>query len=126
MSKQQDSHPIIILGYILSPPAGVVLTLLRIFTGSSQKNRTENTERVSDTTNERKTAPAPKSTRSGICVPALVLGILTGVFLLCGVMNIADGLFNNTFQAFLQGSYIPDSVMLGILSAAEAVLRARG
>ena len=33
-------------------------------------------------------------------------------------MNIADGLFNNTFQAFLQGSYIPDSVMLGILSAA--------
>jgi len=123
LSKQQDSHsniplPIIILGYILSPPAGVVLTLLRIFTGSSQKNRTENTERVSDTTNERKTAPAPKSTRSGICVPALVLGILTGVFLLCGVMNIADGLFNNTFQEFLQGSYIPDSVMLGILSAA--------
>ncbi|MBQ3179706.1 MAG: 5-bromo-4-chloroindolyl phosphate hydrolysis family protein [Clostridia bacterium] len=123
MSKQQDSHsniplPIIILGYILSPPAGVVLTLLRIFTGSSQKNRTENTERVSEKANGRKTDPAPKSTRSGLCVPALVLGILTGVFLLCGVMNIADGLFNNTFQAFLQGSYIPDSVMLGILSAA--------
>lgn len=123
MSKQQDSHsniplPIIILGYILSPPAGVVLTLLRIFTGSSQKNRTENTERVSDKANGRKTDPAPKSTRTGLCVPALVLGILTGVFLLCGVMNIADGLFNNTFQAFLQGSYIPDSVMLGILAAA--------
>ena len=122
MSKQQDSHsniplPIIILGYILSPPAGVVLTLLRIFTGSSQKNRTENTERVSEKANGRKTDPAPKSTRSGLCVPALVLGILTGVFLLCGVMNIADGLFNNTFQAFLQGSYIPDSVMLGILAA---------
>ena len=123
MSKQQDSHsniplPIIILGYILSPPAGVVLTLLRIFTGSSQKNRTENTERVSEKANGRKTDPAPKSTRTGLCVPALVLGILTGVFLLCGVMNIADGLFNNTFQAFLQGSYIPDSVMLGILAAA--------
>ena len=107
--------PIIILGYILSPPAGIVLTLLRIFTGEKQK--TEDKTAGSEKTETRETAAEPKTNRSGICVPAMVLGIIAGVFLLCGVLNVADGLFGGTFQEFLQGSYIPETAMLLVLSA---------
>lgn len=127
MSKQQDSHsniplPIIILGYILSPPAGVVLTLLRIFTGGRTKQKTAEPEKTMASPDEKRsakqsTAPKEQPRRSGLCVPALVLGILAGVFLLCALANAADGIFNVNLQEFLHGGYLSDTLTLLLFSA---------
>jgi len=127
LSKQQDSHsniplPIIVLGYILSPPVGVVLTLLSIFTGGTKKNKAADPERTTEKTTEnnfrkQNTEAKTHSRRSGLCIPALVLGIIAGVFLLCAALNAADGFFNVTVQEFLHGGYLSDSLVLLMLSA---------
>ncbi len=123
--------PVIILGYILSVPAGIVLTILHLFSVNEEKDssaesvKTEEKisragvssgKNVSREKEERNKAAENKTERSGICVPALVLGIISAVFLLCGVLNLADGIFSMPFQTFLEAGYISDTAMLLILS----------
>lgn len=131
MSKQQDGNfqipiPLIIFGYFLSPPVGVVLTLLKVFTGGKSKAAGTETEKSSVGTSVKKQAVETKksetqnSRRSGMCVPALVLSIIAGVFLLCGVLNAADWVFNHPMQEFLQYG-LSDTLMLCVLAGGCAV-----
>ena len=124
--------PIIILGYILSVPAGIVLTLLHLFFDKKEDNGAAEKPEIKLETAKNIPGKAGKSSaesenrnkvkenaaaRPGICVPALVLGILAGVLALCGLMNLAEGIFSMPFQQFLQADYIPDTAVLLILAA---------
>ncbi len=91
--KKKIPLPLIALGYVFSPPAGVVLTLLRVFTDAVDgKKETETPKATPAPAREKaqeKTDATEKMTaesaakRSGISVPALVLGIFAILFLLC-------------------------------------------
>ena len=126
MSKQQggDFHiplPIIIFGDILSPPVGVVLTLLQIMSGGKDKSgKTKTGQTVSKEVPVKEAAGEQKQTgkRSGISVPALVLGILAAIFLFCAVINVAEALFAGMFSQLLQGGILGDSLILLLFSAA--------
>lgn len=124
--------PVIILGYILSVPAGIVLTILHLFSVNKDKDSSAETEKteekvsragvssgktVSSETEKSNKTVENKTERSGICVPSLVLSIISAVFLLCGLLNLADGIFSMPFDAFLKADYISATVMLLILSA---------
>ncbi len=91
--KKKIPLPLIALGYVFSPPAGVVLTLLRVFTDTVDGKKGAETPRATPapaqekaqekTDATEKTTAEPAAKRSGISVPALVLGILAILFLLC-------------------------------------------
>ncbi len=125
MSKQQGGNfdiplPLIVLGYILSPPVGVVLTLLKVFAGGKTTKKETEAETISAPKQEpAKTEKKPK--RAGFCVPAFVLTIIAAVFLFCSAVNIADGLTGLSMQAFLSGGYLQDSLILLLLSAAAFI-----
>ena len=69
MSKRQDGNgqipiPLIIFGYFLSPPVGVVLTLLKVFTDRKAKTDGSEKEEVSDSGGVKKHIPAAEKTGS--------------------------------------------------------------
>lgn len=128
MSKRQDGNgqipiPLIIFGYFLSPPVGVVLTLLKVFTDRKAKTAGSEKEEVSDSGGVKKHISAAEKTgskdikRSGMCVPAFVLSIIAAVFMLCGVLNAADMIFKYPLQEFLQYG-LPDTLILLVMAGA--------
>lgn len=114
MGKPQDKQnqkkiplPLIVFGYLLSPPAGVALTILRVLTdakGSEHKKTTGQTTAQMQSQQTQTAKPgsfaqqpeyaketktsAPDVKRGGISVPALVLGILAVLFLLCAGISL--------------------------------------
>ena len=125
--------PIIILGYILSVPAGIVLTILHLFLDDKEKNgnagkgetkelkaeaKREETEKASG--KSEKTKQAKGSGRARICFPAMILGILSGIFLFVGILNAADWIFDISFQDFLRNG-LSDTVMMVLFSCACAI-----
>lgn len=100
--KRKIPLPLIALGYVFSPPAGVVLTLLRVFTDAVDGKKEAETpkatpapvrEKVQEKTDatEKMTAE-PAAKRSGISVPALVLGIFAILFLLCAGIGLLSSI----------------------------------
>ncbi len=132
MSKHPGSSvkiplPIIILGFILSPPVGVVLLLLSIFSGGngqkSNQKSAENNQSI------RKPTAAPDSTgrenvgqkakkRAGLSVPALVFGILAGAFLVSAGINAIEGLADGML---FTGEYLGDTLILLTLGLSSAI-----
>ena len=125
--------PLIILGYILSVPAGIVLTLLHLFfenkdkkdnTGNAEikENKTEVTSEESEKASGKseKQKKTKGSGRAGICVPALLLGILASIFLFVGILNAADLIFDISFQEFLREG-LSETLMMILLSCACAI-----
>lgn len=142
MGKPQDNHnhkkipiPLIVFGYMLSPPAGVVLTILRVLTdakGSGQKKTSSQTTIQTQTwqtntagqtysapqsTSSEKTKSTAKSStkRGGISVPALVLGILAAFFLLCAGISLVEGLATLSLSTFF-GDYFSGVAVLSLLA----------
>lgn len=138
MGKPQDNHkkipiPLIVFGYMLSPPVGVVLTILRVLTdakGTGQKKTSSQTRTQSWQTNtagQTYSAPQPVAStksnsttnpstkRGGISVPALTLGILAAFFLLCAGISLVEGLATLSLSTFF-GDYFGGVAVLSLLA----------
>lgn len=136
MGKPQDNHnhkkipiPLIVFGYMLSPPAGVVLTILRVLTDAKGSGQKKTSSQTTTQTQTRQTEPAwqtrsaetaksaatPSTKRGGISVPALVLGIFAVFFLLCAGISLVEGLATLSLSTFF-GSYFSGVAVLSLLA----------
>jgi len=144
LSKQhgdgfQVPIPLIILGYIISPPVGIVLTVLRVLgsggfrsgaadgkeqkdtgTARSAVNAEELAEKIKKEIKNNKEKAVKKKTeaRKRICVPAMVLYILAGVFLLCTLLGITN-LSSFSFSVWLEQTLVFLTLAVGTFIPAQ-------
>ncbi len=130
MSKQKNGRfkiplPIIIFGFLLAPPVGVVLLLLSVLSDDKGNNKTiarpipdqTPAAQTGANTNAGRTAAKPAK-RSGFSIPALIFGILAGVFLTSAGIIAIDGLITGMFQT---ADYLSGILIMLAMGTASAI-----